>query len=250
MSIVLILTATINSNLYDNTGNVLTDIDQRKKQYYNSLENYIKNSIFEKIIFIENSNYNFDLQYFEILANANNKEFEFIKGTVCIEEIKKYGKSYGDAFLVHEAIKKSNLLKNEKSFYKISGRIFLKNSFKVIKKLQDDNAFIVYLHKKWCFTNIFKCSIEDYKKYFDDVYLDCNEKAGYDIEVCMFDRLVNSYIKVGRFHSYPIFIGRQGANNLPYTKGGLNYYSKNIFLKLNLLTYNSKMANKICKLFN
>lgn len=31
MSIVLILTATINSNLYDNTGNILTDIDQRKK---------------------------------------------------------------------------------------------------------------------------------------------------------------------------------------------------------------------------
>lgn len=241
MSYSVVLTGTIDTSVYNNTGNIIKDIKDRKNQYYGSIERYIKESVFTKIVFIENSDFNFDVEYFNNLAKSNNKEFEFIKGKVCKDEIILHGKSFGDAYLINEALQKSQLLKDEKEVFKITGRIFLINSKNVVKNSEKyRNQFIVYETKKWCLTNIFKCNIEDYKRYFNDVFLDCDEKSGWDIERCIYCRLQKSNLNVGRFNSYPFFEGRQGANGKLYTQPGIDYYLRNCLLKLNFFTLNSK----------
>ena len=55
MSNALMLTGTINPAAYNNTNVVLTDAEERLKQYERAIAYYIKETKFEKIIFVENS---------------------------------------------------------------------------------------------------------------------------------------------------------------------------------------------------
>ena len=116
----LLLTGTIDSAVYQNVGNKIQDVRVRLNQYESSIECYIRSTPFNPIVFIENSGYEFDSRRFETLAKSYHKQFEFISGTVCKPEIIRYGKSYGDAFLIHEGLQQSRLLKEEDFFYKIS----------------------------------------------------------------------------------------------------------------------------------
>lgn len=93
----LLLTGTIDSSVYNNVGNQITDIRVRLNQYEESIRRYIKETPFDPIVFIDNSGYQFDEERFKKLAEKEGKEFEFIKGSICVEEIIKKGKSYGDA---------------------------------------------------------------------------------------------------------------------------------------------------------
>ena len=133
-SIPLLLTGTIDSSVYMNTGNKICDIDVRLQQYTSAITRYIKFSPFTHIVFIENSGYDFDVDYFANMAKEKGKYFEFISGKICREEIIKRGKSFGDAFLIHEALEKSILLKQFNFFYKITGRIYLENSKKLLRQ--------------------------------------------------------------------------------------------------------------------
>ena len=51
----LLLTGTIDSGVYNNTGNLIKDISERLSQYENAIARYIKDTPFDAIIFIENS---------------------------------------------------------------------------------------------------------------------------------------------------------------------------------------------------
>ena len=106
----LLLTGTIDSSVYNNTGNLIRNIDERLKQYEMSIRKYITETPFDVIVFIENSGYRFDEFKFQELANKYNKQFEFISGKICKEEILEHGKSYGDAYLIAEALRRSQLL--------------------------------------------------------------------------------------------------------------------------------------------
>ncbi len=60
------------------------------------------------------------------------------------ELIKERGKSVGDAEAINYALKNSHLLKNEDTIYKVTGRIFLTNSYDIVKtKNEVRNEFFV-----------------------------------------------------------------------------------------------------------
>ena len=171
----LLLTGTIDSSVYNNTGNLIRDIETRKQQYENAIERYIKETPFTPVVFIENSGFDFNAEYFKAMAAQEGKQFEFISGKVCVEEIVRYGKSYGDAYLIWEGLQKSELLKEYDFFYKITGRIFLKNAKKICKTRDKyRNEFVVYSGMGWCFTNIFKANKADYLRVLGEVFLDCD----------------------------------------------------------------------------
>lgn len=219
----LLLTGTINSSVYGNTGNRITDVKERLSQYEDSIERYILDTPFNPIVFIENSGFQFNFTKFQNLAKTKAKQFEFIKGTICAEQVMTKGKSFGDAFLIHEALEKSELLKPHSLFYKITGRIFLKNSFDIVKTRDKyRNEFICYTGIGWCLTNIFKANKSDYLKCLDSVYLECDETKIKDIEIAFYQRLRNANLRVGSFEIYPFFDGIQGATLRAYSGGVLN----------------------------
>lgn len=243
----LLLTGTIDANVYNNTGNRITDVNIRLEQYENSLRQYIEKTAFNPIVFIDNSGYDFDEVKYKSLAKKYNKEFEFIKGSVQYQNIIEKGKSFGDAFLIHEGLKKSNLLNPCEYFYKITGRIFLKNSNDIIRtRDKHKNEFICYTGLGWCLTNIFKCNKFDYLRVLDDVYLECNEKNIQDIEICFYKRLFNAEMEVESFGTYPVFEGIQGATLEQYSSTGITQWLRNVGARLGIFKLNSRSA-KIVK---
>lgn len=241
----LLLTGTIDSSVYGNTGNRIPDIAERLSQYEDSIKRYILYTPFNPIIFIENSGFDFDSIKFQKIAEENRKQFEFIRGTVCVKEVMARGKSFGDAFVIHEALEKSELLKSHNFFYKITGRIFLKNSYDIVKTRDKyRNEFICYTGLGWCLTNIFKANKKDYLEYLDSVYLECDETKIRDIEISFYYRLNNADIQIGSFETYPYFDGIQGATLRAYSGGGIERTVRNIFAKMHVFILNSR-ASKI-----
>ncbi|WP_041140174.1 hypothetical protein [Beduini massiliensis] len=237
----LLLTATINSNVYNNVGNIITDIQLRKEQYYTCLNKYITETDFNPIIFIENSDYNIDKKLFYDCAKLHSKQIEFISGSIMKKEIINYGKSFGDAFLIMEALSKSVLLNNEEFFYKVSGRIFLKNHRAICQTaLKQRNEFIIYDSLKYCFTNFFKVNKNDYLTYFNKSYTLCNETNQKLIENVFYDIIKTSNITVSCFKVYPNFDGVMGATGGNYSGKKFERYLRNIAIKLGVFNYKSK----------
>ena len=242
----LLLTGTIDSGVYGNTGNLIKDIKIRLMQYESSIGRYIEETPFDAIVFIENSGYAFDAEKFTKLAHKYNKEFEFISGEICIEEIKQYGKSYGDAYLISEALQTSKLLSPCEYFYKITGRIFLKNAKQICRTVNKyRNEFIIYCGMGWCMTNIFKANKEDYLKILGDVYHDCNEATVQDIEISFYKRLMTTNIKLDSFESYPYFEGKMGATGQNYSGKKPERIIRNIMARTHCFVKGSRTARVI-----
>lgn len=235
----LLLTGTIDATKYSNNLSKISTLD-RLSQYENSIERYIKETPFNKIVFIENSDFDFNEKKYSNMAKQYNKEFEFIRGTLCKNEVQSYGKSYGDAFLIHEALLKSKLLKDCEFFYKITGRLFLKNSEAICRtRDKHKNEYIMYPYMGWCMTYIFKANKKDYIDYLDNVYIDCNEKTLNDIEISFFRRLSHSGIDIGSFERFPYIDGVLGSSLKKYSGNFIERFLRNILAKLHFFQYGS-----------
>lgn len=242
----LLLTGTIDANIYNNIGNRITDVNIRLEQYESAIYRYIKESPFNPIVFVENSGYDFDENKFKIYAEEFGKKFEFIKGKICYDEITKKGKSFGDAFLIYEGLIKSKLLSKSEYFYKITGRIFLKNANEIVKtKDKYRNEFICYTGLGWCLTNIFKCNKEDYLRELGDIYLECDETKVRDIEISFYYRLIKANMEIDSFETFPWFDGIQGATLQNYSGGGMERFIRNICAKLHVFKLNSISSKAI-----
>ena len=246
-NITVLLTGTINSALYNNTGNKLKNVEERYRMYNEAIESYIKESTFDNIVFSDNSQYNFPEDKFLEMAKRYNKKYEFVRCPSYVEETIRYGKLYGEARMIDDALKMSKLLQEASTIYKITGRIFLRNSKAICKsKERHRNEYIVYTNKKWCFTNIFKFNREDYLSYWANVWERCDEKFGKDIERVFFQILdENRSLDVGCFSVFPYLEGIQGATLEPYSGKMPERMIRSALCKLGVFTYGTITSNML-----
>ena len=168
---------------------IVNNTAERLNQYESAIERYIKYSVFDTIVFVETSNYNFNKNRFNELAEVHNKRFEYITFRGNFEKVKENGKSYGEAEAILYGIKNSRLLEKEDTIYKATGRIFLKNSKKIVKRKDKvRNEFISFSKLDYgrCVTWFFKFNKNDYLNYFYNSQFQCDEKIGKDIEKVFF----------------------------------------------------------------
>ena len=237
----ILLTGTINPTIFNNTNVKLINKDERLRQYEDSITKYIKYSVFNKIVFIENSGYPFDERKFKEIAKKYGKLFEFLQISTDVNKTIDLGKSYGEAILIKEGIERSRLLENEDIIYKVTGRIFLKNSKKLWNNSENKkNQFIVFNKSKWCNTMFFKVNKEDFNNVLKNAYLYCNEKQGKDIESVYYDLLSKSNIKVDTFSKYPDLTGVVGTTGEKYDRSKIKMFIKNILIKIGFYTLNDK----------
>lgn len=148
---------------------------EREKQYEWALKYYIEKSNFDYIVFVDNSNY--ILEYVQKLPKKTNSELIYINWKT-LEYIKfdwnkhsnKYWYGYWDQECMDYAFENSiilNNLKNNESFFKISGRYVLPNINSIIKKTQSiENMFLKSPIKLFNIqTAIVKISKSNYNKY-------------------------------------------------------------------------------------
>lgn len=241
MSIPILLTGTIDvSNSYGGRNKVvINNTKERLQQYESAIYRYICESAFDVIVFVETSNYPFEEEKYKALAEKNNKKFEYITFVGNAEKVKEKGKSYGEAEAILFGITNSRLLQNEEIIYKGTGRIFLKNSKKIVKnKDKTRNEFISFSKIDYgrCVTWFFKFNKDDYLKYFSDVQYRCDENKGYDIEKVFFETIVNNKLDQRVFSQYPRMNGIMGGLGIKYDKSPLKYFIFDILLKLGFFT--------------
>lgn len=108
----LLLTGTIDTGVFGNNNVVLTDTTERLSQHVEVITAYIQSSPFDPIVFAENSGYPFPADQLASLARMSGKQFEFLFVETSKEKTLAFGKSYGEAYLITQAIERSDLLKN------------------------------------------------------------------------------------------------------------------------------------------
>ena len=228
----LLLTGTIDPSKFNNTMTTLTDVHIRLYQYETAIEWWICKSNFQNIIFIENSGFPFDVQKYTRLAEQNNKRFEYILGIPYVEETIAHGKSYGEIKLISEAIEKSMLLKSEKSFYKCTGRLIIKNVNRILRtKYKSDTVFTGVPADKWAFTCFFSVNRDFYQKYLSDAYEYVDDQNGIYMENVYYKRLLEHRDIIDTFSVYPNVDGVSAGTNSQYHSGKLRLIYKNIQMK-------------------
>lgn len=254
MKRVILLTGTIDTSFFGNTGVKLTDLHIRLNQYLDTIYQYITDSVFDEIVFAENSGYPLQKECieFENLAKQNKKSFEYIIKRCNVEEknkIQLYGKSYGEASLISYAIHNSRLLENAESFYKVTGRVFLKNSNCICKSSRKNvNEFVVLNKGKWCYTVFFHISKSLYLQLLDNAAEACDESKGKDIETVYYDRLFKTPEKIRCFNCYPDLTGTIGTiGNAAYDQSKIILVIKNILIQFGFFSVNRYKI--ICELY-
>lgn len=235
----ILLTGTINPEIFRDkqSGNginvVLTDSNLRLQQYCSVIERFIRESIFDYIVFVENSDFPFDARKYEEISDLQGKKFEFLRCPLSADEIawmREKGKSFGEGKLISYAIDNSRLISQVETVYKITGRVFLENSKQIVAKSQKDyNEFISKNNIAWSNTEFFKVKVEDFKKYFRGHELEADDFAERSIERVYYTLMKKNGIKCKAFRVYPKLHGRVAstvARN--YDKSGYQLFLCNL----------------------
>jgi hypothetical protein len=128
---VLLITGSIEVG---NTRDVkIRDRAERQRQYLEGLLAWITLTDLPIIVFCENTNTSYDFTKIIKFARLNNKILEVLvfSGN---HKAQIYGKGYGEGEIVDYAMKYSQYLSHSQSFYKVTGRLFVKN-FNQIKEV-------------------------------------------------------------------------------------------------------------------
>ena len=211
-------------------------VEERLDHYKRSIDFWLTKTNVDKIVFCDNSNYIFDDQnYFEELAFKNQKQIEFLTFQGDIASTEKYGKGYGEGEIIKYFIENSKLLENEEGFYKITGRLYIKNFNSINKHVKKHINYFnkPYLNSKNLVdTRFFKVNIADYKNLFIDAYKLVNDIKGKWLEHVFYEVIKTNNLYVKSFDVFPKIIGCSGSTGVIYEEKFYRYWLKNILLKL------------------
>jgi hypothetical protein len=224
---VLLITGAIDINKSQAPFTRLIDLDERVRQYLHSIEYAIKNySQINHIVFCENTNYNFDSSYLYELAADNKKILEIISFSGNAGKVKKLGKGYGESEIIKYAINNSVSLQNCNYFYKLTGRIIVKNMDSIIRHSKALNAFlyypsdVYYYYKNHISTVFYKVDKELYIRKLIDLGNEVDDFKGIYLEHLFLSALEHSDIK--SFSVFPIIAGQSGSTCDEYELRSIN----------------------------
>lgn len=249
MKNLLIITGCVNVK---NKKVKIVNAEERLKQYKETLRWAIEDSNFDIIIFCENSSCQYDFNEYVNKINKYNKTFEYLsfEGS---DKTSVYGIGYGEIEIIKYAYNNSNYFKFHDNFWKLTGRLKIKNINKILQKTKNRN--IVYLsYYKWFDTRFYKMPINIYKDFFmnADEYFKINqnnmlEKIYYKI---FRDNMLSKKIKgIKNCPNYPIYVGVSGSLAKNYAISNFKYNINNLLCKFNLFN-NQFIQHMYIILFN
>jgi hypothetical protein len=105
----------------------MRSVDERWHQTLCALVSWIRDTSIRRIVFCDNSATTCSFKAICNFAQIFGKEIEVLIFSGNAEKLCFCGKGYGEGEIVAHAFAKSHFLKEAKSFYKITGRIFIGN---------------------------------------------------------------------------------------------------------------------------
>ena len=231
----LIITATINPKKIPFLKR--TSQHDRLNDYISSFNKWCKSPFIKDIIFVENSGY--DLSFFrECSKHYPKKRIEIISTDKNNSFDKKLGKGYGEYLCFNEIIKKSNLIKKNNFFLKVSGRYFVKNFKQFIQeflKYKPDMYVNLKDNLKFADSHIFGGSTIFFSKYILLNAKKINDTKGIFMEHCLAQSVLEGIVdglNFKNFRIYPNIEGIIGTNNKKIKTNFIKLFRNNFYLKI------------------
>ncbi|KAA6325993.1 hypothetical protein EZS27_024850 [termite gut metagenome] len=232
---IILLTGSIDIARNNVPYTVITNLSERINQYLANIRKIILHTNFDYIVFCENTNYAYDYSFLIRLAESRGKKMEILSFQTNETKVREKGKGFGEGEIIKYALTHSSYLQDDTlSFYKLTGRVFIKN-INVILCL-DNNKKNIFLKTKKCSRSaidsvFFKVNIGEYKNYLLESYKSVNDINNNYFEHVYYEALIHSPMKVNRFSILPYQDGISASNgmryNLPFidsTKKGIKLY--------------------------
>lgn len=230
---------------------VLTNTEERLRQYINSIKYYLEKSCFKKIIFCDNSNY--DYKYKDDIYNIATKmgkKFEWLSFLGNTQKIVNQGKGYGEGEIIKYVLKNSTILKSCSFFAKVTGRLIITNINEILQKV-NFNKYKIFMNadiyrKRGIDTRFYIIRKDIYILNYMNIYKKVNDNIESPIALEDIFYLKTQKCKTGWHNIFPFprFLGISGGNGRNYAKESeikLKVFDflckKNHFKKVSLIYY-------------
>jgi hypothetical protein len=208
------------------------DVGHRLAEYEASIARWIDESDFRSIVFCENSAYEHSYAPLIEKAEAVGKRLEVLvfKGN---EGAQIYGKGYGEGEIIEHALGHSELLAQSASFYKATGRVFVKNVNSILAKdAAKPTVFILFTSWKYADTRFFKSDVGFFRENLIDAYKEVRDKEKISIERVYRQKLRGK--RVPPFSEYPNIVGLCASSGSAYDLSPVRLAKSGALLKLGL----------------
>lgn len=217
----------------------LVDAEERKKQYLDCIQWMIEQRFFKRIIFCENSGYTGE--GFENVCNLAKKNeifFEYLSFTADERETIKHGKGYGEAKILEYVMDHSQLIHCGEYFFKLTGRLKLRNMDRILKKQQLKKEYIYinrfFRHKThYVDTRAFFMPVTVYESFFRTSYLKCDDASGIYLERVFFDIIKQQGLPARNTVSAFDYIGTSGSSGMLYEMSHTKFMIYDLLHKIN-----------------
>ena len=239
----IILTCTVNPIQMPNL--VRSNPEIRFQDYKKSFNFWVNNAFVNKIILLENSN--FDLSYFnEVAADIKNKEIEIISSNSNNEYDKSLGKGYGQYLCLKEIFYQSQIAKTTKYFIDVTGRHCVKN-FKAIIEDIIKNESDIYVNitdnLKFADANIYGGTKNFFINYLLPETKKTNDSQNKIFENCVASATLKAISDGMNLSKTPIYAdidGFIGTNGKKYKQSIIKKIKLFFFRKLKIYFFNHK----------
>ena len=214
----------ITSSVYVNTRyTALLDAGERERQYFDSLEFYIRETPFQKIIVCDSSGYIYPGSM-RWLAEEHHKQLELLSFNGDKAAMEQHGKGYGEGEIMEFVLTHSHLLKEVEGFLKVTGRLKLINAEKLLQKAHHQQNYfmpISLIRPRWLVppaarpcveVRVYYTTKDVFKNVLLDAYLNVSDDKTYFLEHAYHDALAASAVKVQCFPLAPEITGTSGSN--------------------------------------
>lgn len=202
----------------------IVDIEIRLSQYLNSIEYAILHyKTISEIVFIENTGYKYDYSGLQEQATQNGKKLEIISFRGDYSNIQQKGKGFGEGESIKYALNNSNILKKCDQFFKLTGRLIVKNMDEIVESTRSSSSFIYHpktiyrIPKDHIETYFYKVDKNVYIEYLIDAHQDIDESDFRYLEHVFYEKL--SLFALRSFKIVPLISGFSGTSGNPYDLG-------------------------------
>ena len=239
----IILTCTVNPIQMPNL--VRNNPEIRFQDYKKSFNFWVNNAFVNKIILLENSN--FDLSYFnEVAEDIKNKKIEIISSNSNNEYDKSLGKGYGQYLCLKEIFDQSQIAKTTKYFIDVTGRHCVKN-FKAIIEDIIKNESDIYVNitdnLKFADANIYGGTKDFFINYLLPETKKTNDSQNKIFENCVASATLKAISDGMNLSKTPIYAdidGFIGTNGKKYKQSIIKKIKLFLFRKLKIYFFNHK----------
>ncbi|MFO0358015.1 MAG: hypothetical protein ACK50A_13760 [Sphingobacteriaceae bacterium] len=236
---IILLTASIDPAVSNTPLTKITDPKIRLAQYTQVIEKLIETGAFSIIIFCENTNYEFNKDVLLNKAIQKGIELEFISFSGDHEKVKQLGKGYGEGEIIKYAIEHSKHLNDEAIFYKLTGRVFIKNIKRIVNKDHKKQTIFIRAqrNKRIIDARFFKTSVKFFKEHLMNVFTEVNDLQKHYLEMVYFEKL-NGIGHIDRFSEFPFITGLSGSTGEKYDQSKYEYFKYSLLLRTGFLNVN------------